>query len=588
MCAFAAAAVALPLTAVGAPAVQRSLLVVSTTSDAVNGTVTSPAALIAHPGPDGISLREAIMASDHATGFQAITFAPALAGKTITPRGSLPSFTHPATALVGPTDADGQPTVTLDAANVTIAGTGLLSVLASNTSISHVRIVDLRGENVPGIAVWAGGRGGEQHVDGVAIVSNVIDNAGAPGTGMIVGTPYGPTPVSGAELSNVTIARNVIQGLTGDGINVALPGMSCGIDGLVIEENAFIDDAGRSDPALELGSNFTDNTTTGTQIVKNVFSGDRTAVFVDGGLAMLNEGTGQVIPASGDVNTGTVIAQNVFRGDANALQFVGGLGSVHATGDEVTNVDVSDDLIVDNDAPTSTPIYVFGGTDGATGSSVSGVRFVNDTIAGNSGGDLYVDAGSGNQVSGIEVANTILWGNGSAGRGPSAGAVTFTSSLSGVDPVFAGTDDFHLTAGSPAIDAALAPDAPEHDLEDRARVGTPDIGAYEFGAAPRPTLDVDAADLGGVGRIASSPAGITCTLVCGAAFDAGTQVTLTALPATGSTFAGWSAPCAGKGSCRVVVGAATSVTATFAPPGPPVQVSRCSGSAVLCRRPATP
>ena len=37
-----------------------AVLAVSTTADAINGQVSSPAALIAHPGPDGISLREAI------------------------------------------------------------------------------------------------------------------------------------------------------------------------------------------------------------------------------------------------------------------------------------------------------------------------------------------------------------------------------------------------------------------------------------------------------------------------------------------------------------------------------------------------
>ena len=42
-------------------------LVVTNTSDVVNGDTSSPAALIANPGPDGISLREAIEATEHET-----------------------------------------------------------------------------------------------------------------------------------------------------------------------------------------------------------------------------------------------------------------------------------------------------------------------------------------------------------------------------------------------------------------------------------------------------------------------------------------------------------------------------------------
>ena len=42
-----------------------------------------------------------------------------------------------------------------------------------------------------------------------------------------------------------------------------------------------------------------------------------------------------------------------------------------------------------------------------------------------------------------------------------------------------------------------------------------------------------------------------------------TALTLTAAPAAGSTFAGWSGACSGTGSCALTVNAATTVTATF-------------------------
>ena len=44
------------------------MLTVSTPADVVNGDVSSPDALRADPGPDGIALREAIEAADNSSG----------------------------------------------------------------------------------------------------------------------------------------------------------------------------------------------------------------------------------------------------------------------------------------------------------------------------------------------------------------------------------------------------------------------------------------------------------------------------------------------------------------------------------------
>jgi hypothetical protein len=78
----------------------------------------------------------------------------------------------------------------------------------------------------------------------------------------------------------------------------------------------------------------------------------------------------------------------------------------------------------------------------------------------------------------------------------------------------------------------------------------------------------------GSGSVSSSPAGIDCGATCSALFDEGTSVTLTATPAAGSTFTGWSgAGCSGTGTCTVTANADATATATFAlnatPPPPP-------------------
>ena len=69
---------------------------------------------------------------------------------------------------------------------------------------------------------------------------------------------------------------------------------------------------------------------------------------------------------------------------------------------------------------------------------------------------------------------------------------------------------------------------------------------------------------GGSGTVTSEPAGISCGSDCSAGFPHGTGVTLTATPASGSTFAGWDGEgCSGTGTCTLAMDQAREVTATF-------------------------
>ena len=67
----------------------------------------------------------------------------------------------------------------------------------------------------------------------------------------------------------------------------------------------------------------------------------------------------------------------------------------------------------------------------------------------------------------------------------------------------------------------------------------------------------------GTGTVVSAPAGINCGVDCQEAYGSGTLVTLTASPASGSRFTGWSGGCSGTSACTVVGNAAVTVTATF-------------------------
>lgn len=65
----------------------------------------------------------------------------------------------------------------------------------------------------------------------------------------------------------------------------------------------------------------------------------------------------------------------------------------------------------------------------------------------------------------------------------------------------------------------------------------------------------------GTGKV--SGGGISCPGACSVNVAPGGTVALTAVPAGGSAFAGWSGPCTGTGACTVTLSSDQSVTATF-------------------------
>jgi hypothetical protein len=67
----------------------------------------------------------------------------------------------------------------------------------------------------------------------------------------------------------------------------------------------------------------------------------------------------------------------------------------------------------------------------------------------------------------------------------------------------------------------------------------------------------------GNGALTSNDGFISCGLICSAEFDVGTMVTLTPIPASGSTFAGWGGACSGTQACILTMNSSQTVFATF-------------------------
>jgi hypothetical protein len=95
-------------------------------------------------------------------------------------------------------------------------------------------------------------------------------------------------------------------------------------------------------------------------------------------------------------------------------------------------------------------------------------------------------------------------------------------------------------------------------------------GGFDLSTSPwlrdldRPQQPLTVTVAGGAGTVRSDLPGPACVRACTVAWDAGSSVTLTAEPAAGQRFVGWTGACAGL-ACKVVVAAPVSVQAHFGP-----------------------
>ncbi len=224
------------------------------------------------------------------------------------------------------------------------------------------------------------------------------------------------------------------------------------------------------------------------------------------------------------------------------------------------------------------------------------VTFNDNIVYNDSGGGIYNDNSS------PTLTNVILWGDSAPSAaeisnvGSSAPVVTYSDIQGGyagtgninANPLFvnAAGGNLRLQPTSPAIDAgnnAALPPGVTTDLDGNLRrVDIPavpdsgsgtapivDMGAYEAQSSTYTLYTLTVSKSGtGSGTVTSNPAGIDCGTDCLAAYIANTPVTLTAAPAAGSSFTGWSGDCDENG--QVIMTAAKTCTATFTqnPPSP--------------------
>lgn len=492
-------------------------LTVTTTADAVNGDTSSTRALFITPGPDGISLREAIIAVDRSSGAHTITFAPALAGQTITLGVPVPNppqsmrtlyVTRDSVTLVGLTTPDGQPNITIDGTLDANKGATIF-VGASFFTMSGVRFVYVPASFSTIQIGGAHSRQGQwlsapQRLTGIRIVGNAFrGDPASSGFAIVIGTSVVHQNPN-ATVSDVVVANNTFTHMF-EAVNLQASNSNNIIEDVVIWGNTFTDagappDGGGVEVAPHDGVN---NTIRRARIVHNVFIGNNFGIDLNN-----NRDAGPPDATSttttGNVIDSTLIAWNVFIENQTSIFLMGGAGGpgLPAVNNTISNTQIVNNLIsrsVQAEGTGHAGLFISANdiSNGheATGNRVVGVSVVNNTIEWHGSWSPAVLVSSMDGVSGLALVNTIIWPPNPSGpdvRGMSpdqvkssiitqAGYAGINGNFS-ADPMFVNAlqADFHLQSGSPAIGKGTSIGAPVDDLDCQTRKLPPSIGAYEL------------------------------------------------------------------------------------------------------------
>ncbi len=343
----------------------------------VNGDTTSLDTLAANPGPDGISLPEAIEATNNTPPDEPVLMTFPFPG-TMALSGPLPAITGGNLTIDGDVDGDGTPDVTL--AGTTSAVT-VETMWAQRTEESQRLTGGSHAQSVfSGIfTVQAGG---------VTIRGLGIRNFSRAGVHVTAGT--------GSEITDVAVVGLDIEDLTHDGIWVE--GQP---DATVSRVLLATNEMQRTFTGIDVSSVGINNSTQ-TQITitgNTILQTDTTGVFLTGGFEGAVSNTVSVIVADNIVTDAGLSGIALYGGTASG----GNTVSAEIRGNDVRN-------------PAQAGVYLTGGFQGADANTVSAV--VTDNIltdagfygVGLEGGNASEDNTVAAVISGNDVRNPTLSG----------------------------------------------------------------------------------------------------------------------------------------------------------------------------------
>lgn len=356
---------------------QAAVLTVTSVSDEINGNVATVAHLTSEPGPDGISLREAIEATNADPGAYTIRFASDLAGSTIEASAELPWLEAGGLTIDGDIDGDTRPDVTVHAAAPT--DRPCFVVTSSDNSLHAIEVTGGWGSGVTLLST----RPGETYAN-TTISSMVIRGTR---NGVLLSADGWPSE------SRLTEHRWVNTRIIGNKINATYEGVgvqlaktiSDVVDGLIINGNEINVDGGTEEPsaAILLMAGFwagsTENQIIDVEIAENSIG------EAPGGAVWLSTG---MVGASTNLISDVRIRENLIGGTTGIL------------------VTASDATTAWHD-PSHTPIGV------PNENKIHDIEIVDNTIEWNGFGGIQIVAGSpgsGNEVVDVKISDNDLSG----------------------------------------------------------------------------------------------------------------------------------------------------------------------------------
>jgi hypothetical protein len=242
-------------------------------------------------------------------------------------------------------------------------------------------------------------------------------------------------------------------------------------------------------------------------------------------------------PRRGLVNG--LVSGNWIHGNLYGIQGLASLGPYETMG--TISATIQNNLIVNN---TEDGVRFDADQGSHSGNFAElAAKMINNTIIGNVGSGI---SSATNIINGFSILNNLVvknnngisldavvtttnfvvscndvWANGLGNwvYCPAYGTLS-TNNLNGTaadaslnitaDPLLGGIDGYHLTAGSPAVDAGTTNSAPTTDAESHARLGPPDLGCYELSG---PLLTLASRPVGGsFGVVVTGGRGLTYTM----------------------------------------------------------------------------
>jgi len=226
-------------------AVPGTAITVTNNTNIVDADTSSVEALQSNPGPDGISLREAIEATNNDPGSYAIAFSPTLSGTTITLGQYLPPLTGGGVSIEGDINGDGTPDVTL----VTTLQEEWSRAIQIASSGNRLHGLTLQGFAV---GVWIDPATEDELPTHQTLADNVISGLvirGIRKDGIMFHSPASPDcglPMPDPCRTYITFANTTITGNTietiperGAGINMSISNSGDRIAGATVTDNTI-------------------------------------------------------------------------------------------------------------------------------------------------------------------------------------------------------------------------------------------------------------------------------------------------------------------------------------------------------------